>query len=145
VLRLTILIGDPARRVIDHARDIAADVIVLGGPGRTEIASGVPSAFTMTVASEASSAVLLARTTGVHVVGHDGGMFPNTTLLARLAESAVMPASPLTVIQLTPGRVASAHALAAALARSRGSLLIALDHGEPRRLESNAAALPAAN
>ena len=61
----TIRVGDPAGVILEHATATKADLVVIGGPGRAESASGEMSSLSATVIDRAQCSVLVARTSSV--------------------------------------------------------------------------------
>lgn len=57
-----LVIGDPADSIIQRAMATWADLIVIGGPGRAESASGELSSLSAALANGAHCSVLIART-----------------------------------------------------------------------------------
>jgi nucleotide-binding universal stress UspA family protein len=70
----TIRVGDPAGVILEHATASDADLVVIGGPGRAESASGVMSSVSAAVIDRAPCSVLVARSGSVDklVLNDDG-------------------------------------------------------------------------
>lgn len=131
-LRRTVLIGDPARRVVERAGDTQAELVVIGGPGRAEQASDGPSDFTRTVVTSAPCSVLVARTPGLD--GLASGMSARAAragildapVLRALRQSVAPPHMALTVVAMGGEASDAQDGMGArVLARTRGSLLFA--------------------
>lgn len=61
-VQYTIRVGDPGTSIVERAQTTEADLVVIGGPGRAEAASGDLSSLSATVIDESPCPVLVART-----------------------------------------------------------------------------------
>ena len=64
-VQYTIRVGDPASSILKRAAATAADLLVIGGPGRAESVSGEMSPLSAAVVEGAPCSVLVARTESV--------------------------------------------------------------------------------
>src|SRR5688500_14477810 len=72
----TVRVGDPTGTILEHAVATNADLVVIGGPGRAESASGKMSSLSAAVIDRAACSVLVARTASVDnlVLTDDGAV-----------------------------------------------------------------------
>jgi len=140
-LTRSVLVGHAAWRIVERAIDTQADLVVIGGPGRAELSTDTPSDFTLTVVMCAPCSVLVARTPlldglvpGMSARAERAGIL-DAAVLRPLRESSTPPRMPLTVVAAAhEASAAEARALARALGRTRGSVLVARERPSLTRM-----------
>jgi nucleotide-binding universal stress UspA family protein len=116
----TIRVGDPAGVILEHAAATRADLVVIGGPGRTESASGEMSPLSAAVIDRAQCSVLVARSASAEklALAIDGAV-------ADEAAAWVARWHPFRYIPMEVIALADASEPHRAIAGIRGSVLIA--------------------
>jgi nucleotide-binding universal stress UspA family protein len=97
----TVRVGDPTGTILEHAVATNADLVVIGGPGRAESASGKMSSLSAAVIDRAACSVLVARATSVDklVVTDDRSVAGE--IAARVSEWPLFRSIPMTVASVT--------------------------------------------
>ncbi len=101
-----VLVGRPATALMEHARVIHADLIVMGSRGRGAIASIVLGSVSAEVAIHAPCPVLVARTTSITraIVALDGTREADR-IVDEVAATAFLARARLQVISVAPSAI----------------------------------------
>lgn len=101
-----VLVGRAATRLIAHAREVGADLVVMGSRGRGPIATMVLGSVSAEVAVEAPCPVLVARTTAIRrvLVAVDGTPEADRVIDA-VAAAPYLRAAHLQVVSVAPSAV----------------------------------------
>lgn len=104
-----VVVGRPASRIVERARELRADLIVLGSRGRGPIASMVLGSVSAEVAGHAPCPVLVARTPAIRraVLALDGTPQAERVLAAAM-HSPLLAGRHISIVSVAPSRVPTA-------------------------------------
>lgn len=101
-----VLVGRAATRLIAHAREVGADLLVMGSRGRGPIASMVLGSVSAEVAVEAPCPVLVARTPTLRrvLVALDGTPEADR-IIAEIATAPYLRAAQMQIVSVAPSTI----------------------------------------